>query len=238
MFAWLGMRWIRMEPKFDRGEKSGNFLQLSKDVAQFLTSQIVGHTLKDSGWKLHRNGDLTLTLSYELASQSSVQKGCRNDIAISRGHLSDSTRKPASSKFSSKKKTPSRKRRDQERFRSFLERKKQRKQRKSQQVRCPAVPVQCSPPTWCHGHFKWPPYCDIEWTPLSSSLPGSCNCPSLYLWCVFGVWRHSTFPRWIQGLPPLRQTCHWRVSSQALCSVSREGILQSCLSKAGLESHT
>ena len=127
---------------FSGERKLADFLKLSEDLFTFLHNQIKQRKLRKSMIQESTSGKLTITLEYHQI----VDKKChKNDIAISRDRHFDVSRKPASSKFSSKKKTPSRKRRDQERFRLFLEKKRQRKQRKVQHVTQP-TPVQCPPP--------------------------------------------------------------------------------------------
>ncbi len=137
-----------MRDKMERTEtfsgerKLGDFLKISEDLATFLQHQIKHKKLGKSMIKESSSGGLTITLEYT----SIVDKNCeKNDIAISRGRHFVAKRKPVSSSPSTKKKTPSRRRRDQERFRTCLERKKERKQRKSQPVNQP-VSVQCLPP--------------------------------------------------------------------------------------------
>ena len=92
-----------MEATSDLGDNFGEKLKLNKELTQFITSQKVQRSLKDSSWKLLKNGDLTITLSYKIASQKSTQMA---------ENLHDASAKPTRP-VSCKKKTPSRRRRDQ-----------------------------------------------------------------------------------------------------------------------------
>ncbi len=133
---------LKMAATFDfTGTNLGEKLQLNREFCLFIASKIGERSLEESGFKLRQNGDLTVTLSYKLTKVNSTghQRTTNSATSPSKSHC-QINKHPVSSK----KKTPSRRRRDRERFRAFLERKKQRK---SLQVTTPVSdPVQCSPP--------------------------------------------------------------------------------------------
>ena len=104
-------------------------LRIKPEFFQFITAEIEGRSLGSSTAKFSQEKGLLITLSYTpkspLGDNGVTEKKDRNPHH--QRHPA-SHMKPVPTTFSPKKKSPSRRRRDRERFRKFLEQKKKRKQ--------------------------------------------------------------------------------------------------------------
>ncbi len=120
---------IMMPPSFLAEENFAKNLGISLDLWKLLQARIEDKKLKASVVKETGSGSFSITLEYEPCRTENISvNGGKRTIVGSRQTSSVSHVKPAPTTFSPKKKSPSRRRRDRERFRKFLEQKKKRKQ--------------------------------------------------------------------------------------------------------------